>query len=114
MGPQKGGKIASFSFMASSIIYILYSSSLDKYYTGFTQDSVKERILRHNQGSYGKHRFTSTSNDWTLYHIVICECVKQALKIEKHIKRMKSRKYIENIKKYPEIIDKLKTIYPCT
>ena len=30
-----------------------------------------------------------------------------AVKIELHIKRMKSRNYIENLKKYPEISEKL-------
>jgi len=31
----------------------------------------------------------------------------QARKIEKQIKRMKSKKYIENLKKYPDIVKKL-------
>ncbi len=31
----------------------------------------------------------------------------QALAIEKHIKAMKSKIYIHNLKKYPEMIDKL-------
>jgi putative endonuclease len=29
--------------------------------------------------------------------------IEQAHKIENHIKKMKSKKYIENLKKYPEI-----------
>ena len=41
-------------------------------------------------------------------------CFTQALAIEKHIKSMKSRKYLENLKKYPEITEKLKQLYKCT
>jgi putative endonuclease len=37
--------------------------------------------------------------------------MKQALRIEKHIKNMKSKKYIEDIKKYPEITERLKEKY---
>jgi len=36
----------------------------------------------------------------------------QARKIEAHIKRMKSRKFIENLKKYPEIQERLIKLYP--
>jgi putative endonuclease len=35
----------------------------------------------------------------------------QSRKIEKHIKRMKSKTFIENLKKYPELIEKLKRKY---
>jgi len=35
----------------------------------------------------------------------------QARMIETHIKRMKSRKYIENLMKYPAIAEKLKEKY---
>jgi len=35
----------------------------------------------------------------------------QARKIEAHIKRMKSRKFIENLKKYPEIQKRLIKLY---
>ena len=32
----------------------------------------------------------------------------QSMKMEKHVKKMKSRKYIQNLKAYPEIFKKLK------
>jgi len=35
----------------------------------------------------------------------------QAYKIERHIKKMKSKKFIENLVQFPEIIDKLKKKY---
>jgi putative endonuclease len=39
--------------------------------------------------------------------LIPCESVTQAILIEKRIKKMKSRKYIENLKKYPEMIEKI-------
>jgi putative endonuclease len=38
--------------------------------------------------------------------------MKQAFQIEKHIKRMKSKKYIKDLKKFPDISEKLKLKYP--
>lgn len=46
--------------------YILPSPDLDKFYIGITQDSVENRILKHNNASYGKH-FTSEVNDWEIF-----------------------------------------------
>jgi len=37
-----------------------------------------------------------------------CRSIEQAKKLEAHIKRMKSRKYIRDLKIYPEEITKLK------
>ena len=31
--------------------------------------------------------------------------------VEEHIKSMKSKKYIQNLKKYPEMVEKLKDKY---
>ena len=64
----------------------------------------------HNQSGYGNH-FTSKANDWELFLLLPCDLVAQSMKIEKHIKRMKSRKYIQNLRTYPEIFEKLKLKY---
>ena len=90
--------------------YILYSEVIDSYYIGITQEAVESRLEKHNQHLYGKH-FTSHASDWRIFLILPCESVAQSMKIEKHIKRMKSRKYIANLKKYPEIFEKLKEKY---
>jgi putative endonuclease len=55
---------------------------------------------------YGKS-FTSKVNDWTLFWHFDDLSYKQARAIETHIKSMKSKIYIQNLKKYPEIILKL-------
>ena len=86
--------------------YIIYSASLDKFYTGITQDSVESRLEMHNKSMYGNH-FTSQSSDWKIFLFIPCTSISQSVKIERHIKDMKSKKYIQNLKKYPEIIQKL-------
>ncbi len=65
------------------------------------------RIEKHNIGFYGK-KFTSVTSDCELYLSIECKSVSQAVRIEKHIKRMKSRKYIQNLKAHPEIAERLK------
>jgi putative endonuclease len=94
------------------ICYVLYSSSIDQYYVGITTESVESRLYKHNEAFYGK-TFTSKVNDWVVYLEIPCECKQQMFMIEKHIKRMKSKKYIENLTKYPEIIIQLCEKYSC-
>jgi len=84
----------------------LFSPSNNTYYNGFTQTDLAERISKHNAGFYDKTYFSFVA-DWTLYLGIECTDVNQAIKIEKHIKRIKSKVYIENIKKYLEMIHKL-------
>ena len=88
------------------IVYILYSETLDSYYTGFCQGSLEERISKHQEGFYDKS-YTKKASDWTLFWSLTCASNKQALCIEKHIKKMKSKVYIQNLIKYPELSIKL-------
>ena len=87
--------------------YILYSHSLEKFYTGSTSNSTEGRIELHLSGFYGKNKFTYSAKDWSIFLEIPCSSYKQAIGIEKHIKKMKSRKYMHNLKKHPEIIRKL-------
>ena len=86
--------------------YILYSVLLDKFYTGITQQSIESRLEMHNKSGYGIH-YTSQCSDWEIFLVIPCTSVSQSMKIEKHIKNMKSKKYILNLKKYPEMIERL-------
>jgi len=70
------------------------------------QDSFEERLNKHNSGFY-KEAYTSFATDWELYLLIECSTVSQALCVGKHIKKMKSKVYIMNLKKYPEMIEKL-------
>jgi putative endonuclease len=85
--------------------YIIYSKSINRYYVGYTSD-IQERIKLHNKGSFGYSSYTYKASDWELFLIIPCETIYQAVFMELKIKKMKSRKYIENLKKYPEIVEK--------
>jgi putative endonuclease len=55
----------------------------------------------------GNKSYTHCATDWKLFLLIPCTMIGQAVYIESKIKRMKSRKYIENLKKYPEIVEKI-------
>ena len=78
-------------------LYILHSLKLNKYYIGQTIN-LTERIDLHKT-QYFKNSFTAKAVDWTLIFTLECESRDEALFIEKYIKRMKSRRYIENLLK---------------
>jgi putative endonuclease len=90
-------------------VYILYSKSLDRFYTGLTTLSIEERIENHIQKKYGNLNFTQKAEDWEMFHFIQCNDFSQARKIEIHIKKMKSKIYIQNLKSYPELVRKLLT-----
>ena len=76
------------------LVYILYSSKLDKYYIGYTSNAVEERIRRHNSNHKG---FTGGIGDWMLKYSEVYSTKQEALSREKEIKSKKSRKYIEQL-----------------
>jgi len=88
----------------NSTVYILYSSKLDRYYTGFTTN-FDVRLDFHLHAEH--HKFTAKADDWELFYKIECASKNQGLQMEKHIKNMKSKKYIQNLLLYPEITQKL-------
>ncbi|MFL9829989.1 GIY-YIG nuclease family protein [Flavobacterium sp. ST-87] len=86
-------------------VYIIYSVEKDTFYIGETSD-IELRLQWHNSGIF-ENSYTKIANDWVLFHIIECTDIFQARKIERHIKDMKSKTYISNLKKYPEISEKL-------
>ncbi|MCC1485227.1 GIY-YIG nuclease family protein [Winogradskyella immobilis] len=90
-------------------VYIIYSKTIDSFYIGETID-IESRIKQHNESFY-ETGYTKQTKDWILYYKIECNSRTQARKIETHIKKMKSKRYIQNLKKYPEIIEKLKNKY---
>jgi len=92
------------------VCYILYSPSLNKYYIGETEN-LEERIRLHNTGFF-KNSYTSKVSDWELFLAIPCHDRTHARRIEKYIKDMKSRKYIENLKNNREFLRRLKEKYP--
>ncbi len=86
-------------------VYIIYSKEIDIFYIGSCLN-LKQRLEQHRNKSFNDS-FTRRAKDWELFLKIENLDYRQARKIEKHIKKMKSRTYINNLKKYPEIIDKL-------
>ncbi|MCB9014772.1 MAG: GIY-YIG nuclease family protein [Lentimicrobiaceae bacterium] len=91
--------------MGEFLVYILYSEKEDFYYIGQTEN-VNIRVQEHLHGKYDR-AFTKRADDWTVIQTISCHSKQQAICIEQHIKRMKSRVYIENLQRYPEMVEKL-------
>ncbi len=94
-----------FKITIMATVYILHSVKLGRFYTGSCLD-LKERIIQHQIHEF-KTAFTAKSNDWILFLVIENLEYNQARNIEKHIKSMKSSKYIRNLKLYPEMTTKL-------
>jgi|SRR5690554_19865 len=88
-------------------VYIIHSKKTNKYYTG-TTDSVEKRIIEHNTEKYD-NAFTKNGIPWQIFLVIDNLHSKQAFLIEKHIKSMKSSTYIKNLKRYPEMVNKLRS-----
>jgi putative endonuclease len=76
-------------------IYILYSVSSDIYYVGYTSDFEK-RLVEHNTSE--ENTFTSKHRPWLLEAVYFTGNKEaEAMKIEKFIKKQKSRKLLEKL-----------------
>ena len=49
--------------------YIIHSEKLSKFYIGATNDNIDDRIKKHNDKTYGNHRFTAKADDWKLFNL---------------------------------------------
>ena len=93
-------------------VYILHSKQLGKYYIGFTQNL--DLRLDFHQNDVQTRKFTYKADDWELIFTIECKSKEQGLSIEKHLKAMKSRVYIQNLMKYPEMTTQLLEKYSDT
>lgn len=76
-------------------VYILRSKKSEKYYVGQTDD-IFQRLLEHNV--FSEKSYTSKYRPWVLKSIFYIGSSRGiALKIERYIKKQKSRKYIEDL-----------------
>ena len=77
-------------------IYILHSVAHDIYYVGYTNDYVR-RLQEHNHQEHF-NTFTSKYRPWQLRAVFQCgDSEKEAIKIERFIKKQKSRAFIERM-----------------
>jgi putative endonuclease len=83
-------------------IYIIYSKKLDRYYIG-TTDKVEVRLREHNSGFYNDS-YTVKGIPWELNLNFECESSEKAYKLEKFLKRMKSRVFLEKVIVDPDIL----------
>jgi putative endonuclease len=111
VAPQQAKSLAICGafLVLTMVVYVLHSKKLDKYYIGETAD-LNQRLKRHNNGHL-KNAFTAKTNDWHVVISIECSHRASARLIEQHIKQMKSRIYIENLIRYPEMIEKLLAKY---
>jgi putative endonuclease len=82
--------LAVFTLM-SYFTYILKSKVKDRFYIGST-DNLERRLILHNEGNTIS---TKAYIPWELVYYEIFESKSEALKREIHLKRMKSKKYIQ-------------------
>ena len=73
-------------------VYIIYSSLIDKFYTGQTED-IERRLEEHNRG---KTSFSARGMPWTLVYSVECSSRTEALKLEKFIKKRGARRFLND------------------
>lgn len=92
--------------LMNPVVYSLYSKKLNRFYIGSAKD-FGSRFEKHKTHYFGKNKFTSKADDWEIFLLIKCDNERQAGKIEAHIKNMKSKTYILNLKKYPEMIQNL-------
>ena len=96
--------VGAFYFNMETV-YILHSKSIDLFYMGSCLNFTT-RLSQHNKGEFDT-LFTHRDNDWKVLFVIEDLDYQMARNIEQHIKAMKSGTYYLNLKKYPEISEKL-------
>jgi len=73
-------------------VYILYSTSLGKFYVGST-DNIERRIDQHNSG---RSNFSSKGIPWKLITRIECKNRSEAMGLEIQIKKRGIKRYLED------------------
>jgi putative endonuclease len=74
--------------------YILNSKSLKKYYTGYTSQSVQDRLNYH----LGNHTgFTAKAKDWAIIFEKQFEEKSTAMALEKKIKKRGAKRFLGDL-----------------
>ncbi len=71
-------------------VYILQSQLDQSFYIGFTTN-IEDRLNEHNFGNTG---YSKRKRPWNLVYFESYNTKEEAIKREKSLKRMKSKKYI--------------------
>jgi putative endonuclease len=92
-------------------IYIIYSEKSDRYYIGHS-DNPERRLIEHNTDP--RSTYTSKHRPWVLKaSIPISESKGYSVKVERYLKRLKSRKIIEEIIENQHDKEKIAQLVTC-
>ncbi|WP_114790294.1 GIY-YIG nuclease family protein [Niabella yanshanensis] len=89
-------------------VYILFSQVTQRYYVGESA-FPENRLAEHNTAKYAAAS-TRVAGDWVIRKLIQCKSRADALKIERYIKSMKSRKFIEQLINDPVFFANFKII----
>ena len=88
-------ELSGFYYLAMYYIYIIYSTSVDKYYIGHS-DNPDRRLVEHNTKPV--NTYTSKHRPWVLKaSFPISKDRGQAISVERYLKKLKSRKITEQL-----------------
>ncbi|TEB43569.1 GIY-YIG nuclease family protein [Flavobacterium circumlabens] len=76
------------------VVYILYSETFNKNYTGFTSN-LMERFKSHNH--LGTKGYTVKFRPWMVIHVEFFSSKSEAMKREKYLKTGIGREFIKNL-----------------
>ena len=75
-------------------VYILQSKEKGIYYVGYTSQNPEERLSKHLSNHHG---FSSTAKDWEIVKTIEFTDKKEALQMEKKIKKRGIRRFLESL-----------------
>ena len=87
-------------------LYIIYSPSADKFYTGETND-VPERLKLHNSFKALK-KITGAASDWELKLIYKCGTKEKAVYLKNYLKE-KNLHFIKEVVDHPQMLQEIQT-----
>ena len=73
-------------------VYILYSDSLIKYYSGQTSN-LEDRLIRHNSG---REKYTRKGTPWELVWNTSVLTRSEAVQLEQKIKKRGAKRFLED------------------
>ena len=77
-------------------VYILYSHSTERYYVGQSKNHL-ERFKRHQSG---RNKSTKAGIPWEIVHVEFFNDRSDAVRKERQIKNLGSRRYLERIQNH--------------
>ena len=80
--------------MTMYFVYVIFSDSVKKKYTGHTEN-LERRLFEHNNGLLGK--FTKGKGPWRLIHSEEFQSREEAVRREKELKSGKGREFIKSL-----------------